>query len=188
MRLGQIHSCSAHLPFPLSYRACALWVTALWGQAVRMVSLLWLLSLGRSDQERNPPGPHARACHHRAMPVPLSRWGPLVGLIPSSTTRSASRDFQAPRHNRPREVSTLVRSDFCCDSRAEPLRQLPDKVNSLPLDLFIPLSSHSYRGHGQKQGRHCFGSSFRRRGTRPRFRSGFNRWVWGLRLDAWMSH
>jgi hypothetical protein len=177
MRLGQIHSSSAHLPFPLSYRARALWVTALWGQVVRMVSLLWLLSLGRSDRERNPPGPRARACHHRATPLPLSRWGPLVRLIPSSTTRSVSRDFRAPRLNRPRKVSTLVRSDFCCGSRAEPLRQLPDKVNSLPLDLFIPLSSHSYRGNGQKQGRHCCGSRFRRHGTRPRFRSGFNRWV-----------
>jgi hypothetical protein len=28
---------------------------------------------------------------------------------------------------------------------------------------------------------------FRRRGTRPRYCSGFHQWVWELRLEAWMA-
>jgi hypothetical protein len=60
------------------------------------------------------------------------------------------------------------------------LRQLPDKETSLPLYLFIPWSSHSYRGHGQKQGRHCCRTRFRRHGTRPRYRLGTQQQVWVL--------
>jgi hypothetical protein len=29
---------------------------------------------------------------------------------------------------------------------------------------------------------------FRRRGSRPRYCSGFLKWVWELRLEAWMAH
>jgi hypothetical protein len=32
-------------------------LTATWGRAVRLVSLLWLLSSDRNNRERNPPGP-----------------------------------------------------------------------------------------------------------------------------------
>jgi hypothetical protein len=32
-------------------------LTAAWGRAVSLISLLWLLSSNRNNRERNPPGP-----------------------------------------------------------------------------------------------------------------------------------